>query len=87
MGEGMECLTRNTPLEGPIHCHFVHPYCSKGRRGVSLDSSQQSEASISKLECVPDSSTPCKLSKRKKQSATPEAPGDCSPASVTLEAD
>ena len=49
MSEGKECPTLKTPLEGPVHCHFVHPYCSKGSRGGSLDSLQQSEAGISKL--------------------------------------
>ena len=49
MGEGMECSTPKSPLEGPVHCHFVHPYCSKGSQNGSLDSPQQSEAGISKL--------------------------------------
>ena len=38
-------------------------------------------------ECIPDLTTPCKLTIWKKQSTTPEALGDCSPALVTLEAD
>ena len=87
MGEGVECPTPKIPLEGPIHCHFGHLYCSKGSLGGSLDSPQQSEAGILKLECIPDPSTLCKLTIWKKKSATPEAPGDCSPALVTLEAD
>ena len=49
MDKGMNCSTPKTSLEGPIHCHFVHPYCSKGGQGGSLDSLQQSEVSISKL--------------------------------------
>ena len=46
MGKGVECSTTQTSLEGPVHCHFVHPYCSKSSRGGSLDSPQQSEAGI-----------------------------------------
>ena len=49
MDKGVERPTPKTPPEGPDHCHFVHPYCSKGSRGGSLDSSRQSEAGISKL--------------------------------------
>ena len=49
MDKGMNCSTPKTSLEGTVHCHFVHPYCSNGSRSGSLDSLQQSEASISKL--------------------------------------
>ena len=49
MEKGVKCPTPKTPLEGPVHCHFVHPSCSKGGQSVSLDSLQQSEAGISKL--------------------------------------
>ena len=49
MDKGVECPTPKTSLEGPIHCHSVHPYCSKGSWSGSLDSLQQSEADISKL--------------------------------------
>ena len=38
-------------------------------------------------ECIPDPSTLCKLTTQEKQSAAPEAPGDCNPASATPEAD
>ena len=49
MDKGVERPTPKTPPEGLDHCHFVHPYCSKGNRGGSLDSSRQSEASILKM--------------------------------------
>ena len=87
MDKGMKYPTPKTILEGPVHCHFVHPTCTTSSRSGSLDSPQQSEAGILKLECIPDPSTLCKLTIWKKKSATPEAPGDCSPALVTLEAD
>ena len=48
MDKGMKYPTPKTILEGPVHCHFVHPYCSKGGRVGSLGSPQQSEAGILK---------------------------------------
>ena len=26
----VECPTHTAPLEGPIHCHFIHLHCSEG---------------------------------------------------------
>ena len=45
----VECPAIKTSLEGPIYCHFIHPYCSKGGRSGSLDSPQQSKTSIMRL--------------------------------------
>ena len=53
--------------------------------GSWIDHSRVEPASRN-WECVPDPSTPCALTPRKQQSAAPEAPGDGSPALVTLEA-
>ena len=49
MDKVVKCPTPKASLEGSIHCHFVHPYYSKGSRSGSLDSPQQSEAGILKL--------------------------------------
>ena len=49
MDKRVKCPTPKTPLEGPVHCHFVHLYCSKDSQSGSLDSLQQSEARILKL--------------------------------------
>ena len=49
MGKGVECPTPKTPPEVPVHCHIVHPYCSKSSQDESLDSPQQNEAGTWKL--------------------------------------
>ena len=85
MDKGVKCPTPKIPLEGPVHCHFVHFYCSS--LNGSLDSLQQSKAGMLKLGVYSSSINAMQAYHMGKATAAPEALGDCSSALVTLEAD